>query len=171
MLCAAAALLLSACGFHLRGTAPLPQEMSVTYISGTSEFGPLYDDFRKALESRSARVTPDRSEATAVLSILEDKSGTDVQTVNLGGKAIEYRLSRTVQFEVTTADGHLLVDSQSITQSRVVQFNVEGLLGSEREGETIRAELQRDVVNLAMLRIAAAGRPSPAPLSGRGKTD
>jgi LPS-assembly lipoprotein len=159
ILCVAVvAVLLGACGFHLRGSAPLPAEMSVTYIQGTIEFDPLYETFRTSLEGRGARVTQDRGEATAVLNILENKTDTDVQTVDLSGKALEYRLSQNIHFEVTAADGRLLVDRQSVTQSRVVKFNVNSLLGSEREGEAIRAELARDVVNLAMLRITAAGR-------------
>jgi LPS-assembly lipoprotein len=155
---AVVSLLLGACGFHLRGSETLPADMSVTYIRGTIEFNPLYDAFRTSLESHGVRVTQNRSEATAVLSILENDASTDVQTVNLSGRALEYRLSQNIQFEVTAADGRLLVDRQSVTQSRVVKFNVKGVLGSEREGATIRAELTRDVVNLAMLRIIAAGR-------------
>lgn len=155
---AVVSLLLGACGFHLRGSDPLPADMSVTYIQGTTEFDPLYDAFRTSLESHGARVTQDRGEATAVLNILENNASADVQTVNLSGQALEYRLTHNIHFEVTAADGRLLVERQSVTQTRVVKFNVEGLLGSEREGEAIRAELIRDVVNLAMLRITAAGR-------------
>jgi len=155
---AVVSLLLGACGFHLRGSESLPAEMSVTFIRGTAEFNPLYDAFRTSLESHGARVTLNRSEATAVLSILENVTSTDVQTVNLSGQVLEYRLTQNIQFEVTAADGRLLVERQSVTQSRVVKFNVKGLLGSERERATIRADLTRDVVNLAMLRITAAGR-------------
>jgi LPS-assembly lipoprotein len=151
-------LLLGACGFHLRGSESLPADMSVTYIRGTIEFNPLYDAFRASLESHGVRVTQNRSEATAVLNILENNFSTEVQTVNLSGQVQEYRLSQNIQFEVTAADGRLLVEKQSVTQTRVVKFNVKGLLGSERERATIRAELTRDVVNLAMLRITAVAR-------------
>jgi LPS-assembly lipoprotein len=153
-----ASLLLGACGFHLRGSEPLPAEMSVTYIHGTSEFGPLYDDFRTALENRGVRVTQDRGEATAVLNILESNTDKDVLTVDLSGKVLEYRIIQNVQFEVTAADGHPLVDQQSVTRSRDFKFNRNDVLGKERENELIRKELQRDVVNLAMLRITAAAR-------------
>jgi LPS-assembly lipoprotein len=152
------ALLLVACGFHLRGAAPLPAEMAVTYIHGTIEFNTLYDDFRTALESRGARVTQDRTKATAVLTILENNAETKVLTVDLSGKVLEYRVRQNIHFEVATADGHMLVDQQSVTMSRDLKFNRNDVLGKEREAETIRKELQRDVVNLAMLRIAAAGR-------------
>jgi LPS-assembly lipoprotein len=155
---AVVSLLLGACGFHLRGSEPLPAEMSVTYIHGTSEFDSLYDDFRTALESRGVRVTQDRGEATAVLNILENNTDKNVLTVDLGGKVLEYRISQNIQFEVVVADGRPLVDQQSVTRSRDFKFNRNDVLGKEREAETIRKELQLDTVNLAMLRITAAGR-------------
>jgi len=155
---AVVSLLLGACGFHLRGSEPLPVEMSVTYIHGTSEFGTLYDDFRTALESRGVRVTQDRGEATAVLKILENNTDKIVLTVNLSGKVQEYRISQNIQFEVAAADGQPLLDQQSVTRSRDFKFDRNDVLGKERENEVIREELQRDVVNLAMLRITAAGR-------------
>jgi LPS-assembly lipoprotein len=159
LLCVAVvSLLLGACGFHLRGSEPLPAEMSVTYIHGTSEFSSLYDDFRTALESRGVRVTQDRGEATAVLNILENNTDKFVLTVNLSGKVQEYRVSQNIQFEVAAADGQPLLDHQSVTRSRDFKFDRNDVLGKERESETIREELQRDVVNLAMLRITAAGR-------------
>jgi LPS-assembly lipoprotein len=152
------ALLLVACGFHLRGSSPLPAEMSVTYISGTGEFDTLYDDLRTALESQGASVTQERDKATAVLHILENKSTTDVLTVNLSGKALEYLIRQSIHFEVTAADGHMLLDEQAVTASRSMKFNSNSVLSSERERDTIRRELMRDVVNLAMLRISAAGK-------------
>ncbi len=158
-LCAVvAALLLGACGFQLRGTAPLPAEMSVTYIHGASEFDSLNDAFRTALESHGVRVTADRGEATAVLTILENNTDKDVLTVDLGGKVLEYRIRQNIHFEVAAADGQPLVDPQSVTGSRDFKFNRDDVLGKERETELIRKELQRDVVNLAMLRIVAAGK-------------
>jgi LPS-assembly lipoprotein len=150
------ALQLAACGFHLRGSTPLPAEMSVTYIHGTGEFDSLYDDFRTALESRGVRVTQDRGEATAVLDILENNTDKDVLTVDLSGKVLEFRISQNIHFEVAAADGQLLVDQQSITRSRDFKFDRNDVLGKERESELIRKDLQRDVVNLAMLRIMTA---------------
>ena len=159
LLCVAiVALLLGACGFHLRGSEPLPAQMSVVYIHGTNEFDSLYDDFRTALESRGVRVTQDRGKATAVLNILENNTDKTVLSVDLSGKVLEYRISQNVQFEVSGADGKTLLDQQSVTRIRDFKFNRNDVLGKEREAETIRKELQRDVVNLAMLRITAAAR-------------
>jgi LPS-assembly lipoprotein len=150
-----AALLAGACGFHPRGAASLPPAMAITYIAG---YDTLTDDFREALESHGARVTQNRAEATAVLNILKNTSGTDVLSINLSGQVLEYRIHQLIDFDVTAANGHMLVDQQSVMVTRTIKFNVNGVLGSEREGEAIRRALQRDAVNLAMLRITAAGK-------------
>lgn len=157
-LCVAVVLLLAGCGFHPRGETPLPAEMAVTYIHGTQEFDTLYDDFRTALESRGARVTQDRAKAGAVLDIVENNFDKHVLTVDLGGKVLEYRLVQNIQFEVTAADGRTLLPRQSVTMTRNLKFNRNDVLGKERESDLFRKELRRDVVNLVMLRIAAAGR-------------
>lgn len=151
-------LLIAGCGFHPRGAAPLPAAMAITYIQGKSEFDSLNATFRTALESQGARVTPERGEASAILTITENDTGKDVLSVDLSGKVLEYRLHQSIRFEVLAADGHTLVEPQSVTLSRDFKFNRNDVLGKERETETIRRELQRDVVNLAMLRIAAASK-------------
>jgi LPS-assembly lipoprotein len=70
-------LTLSACGFQLRGSSALPEEMSVTYIKSNRPYGTLMDDFAEALRARHVTVTDDRSEATAVLEIIWDRQEKD----------------------------------------------------------------------------------------------
>lgn len=155
---AIAVSLLQACGFHLRGQAALPDVMDQTYIQGSRTFDSLYDDFREALESHGVSVVSERSEATAVLNIVENETQTSVLTVDIGGKVQELDIRQSIEFEVMSAEGQPLLGRQSVTLNRDFVFNKDDILGKEREWELISAELQRDVVNLSMLRIIAAGR-------------
>ncbi len=155
----AAVLLSSGCGFHLRGATPLPAQMAVTYIQGKSPFDPLNNEFRSALEGRGAQVTAERELATAILRILANRTSTEVLTVDSAGKAEEYEIRQTIRFDVITADSQILVVEQTLSMNRYLRYVRTNVLGTEREGELIRKELQRGLVNLAMLRItAAAGR-------------
>ena len=79
-------------------------------------------------------------------------------TVDIGGKVQELDIRQSIEFEVRSADGQTLLVPQSVTVNRDFVFNKDDILGKEREWELISAELQRDVVNLSMLRIMAAGR-------------
>lgn len=151
-------LMLNACGFHLRGEGALPDIMAVTYIQGKKPFDTLNDDFRDALEGRGARVTENRDEATAVLRILENRNEKDVLTVDIGGKVQEILIRQTIRFVVATPDNQPLVERQTVTLSRDFVFNKDDILAKARESDLISSELQRDIVNLAMQRIAAASR-------------
>jgi len=151
-------LMLTACGFHLRGTGALPDTMSVTYIHGTKQFDTLNDDFRYALEAHGARVTENRADATAILRILGNNNDKDVLTVDVGGKVQEIQIRQTIRFDVVTSDNQPLVERQTVTLSRDFVFNKTDILAKERESDLIKKELQRDVVNQAMLRIVAASK-------------
>ena len=154
-------LSLAGCGFQLRGSGGLPESMAVTYIQGVKPWSSIYGDFRDALEDRGASVTGQRDEATAVLKIMENESRMDVLTVDVGGKVQELQLVHMVRFRLTARDQQVLLDEQTVTARRDFVFNKNEILAKERESRFIRRELQRDVVNLAMLRFMAAGRKAP----------
>ena len=151
-------LLLNGCGFQLRGSTALPAAMAVTFIKGEKRFDTLNDDFRDALEGRGVRVTDNRSEAMAVLRIQENNKERDILSVDVGGKVLEFLLRQTIQFDVITADKLPLVERQIVTVSRDFVFNKDDILAKEREADLIEKELQRDAVNLAMMRITAAAK-------------
>ena len=152
------ATMLAGCGFHLRGSDALPAEMSVTYIQTASPFSSLVDDFVEALGTHGVQVTEDRAAATAVLRIHEDERERDVLSVNTSGKVLEYQLRQTILFSVETAENLPVVEQQTVTLSRAYLYRSTDVLGSEREKDAVRSTLQKNLVNMAMLRIAAATR-------------
>ena len=150
---------LSACGFHLRGSEALPAEMAVTYIQSSDPFSTLVDDFSEALRTRGAKVTERLEDATAVLRIQANDKERDVLSVNTSGKVLEYELRQTIEFAVaTTAENLPIVESQTVTMRRAYLYKSTDVLGSEREKDAVRHTLQKNLVNMAMLRIAAAAR-------------
>ena len=152
------AVSLAGCGFHLRGSEALPPEMAVTYIQSSSPFSTLVDDFAVALRARGAKVTERLEDATAVLRIQDNDRERDVLSVNTSGKVLEYELRQTIQFAVATADNLPIVESQTVTMRRAYLYKSTDVLGSEREKDTVRHTLQKNLVNMAMMRIAAAAR-------------
>jgi LPS-assembly lipoprotein len=151
-------VMLSACGFHLRGSAALPEEMAVTYIKSARPYGSLKDDFATALRTHRVRVTDDRSEATAVLEIIQDRLDKDVLSVNSSGTVLEFQLRQTIHFAVTTVDNLPLLEPQRVEMTRDYLYSNTEVLSVEREEVVVRRDLQRELVNLAMLRISAAAQ-------------
>jgi len=132
--------------------------MAVMYIKSNQPFSTLVDDFSAALKIHDVRVTQERSEATAVLNILGNSIETRVLSVNTAGKVLEYEILQTIRFSVVTAGNETLVPEQTVTMNRDYIFSSTSVLSSRREDKVVRANLQSNVINLAMLRIAAAER-------------
>jgi len=152
------AWLLAGCGFQLRGSAALPAEMAVTYIQSNQPLSTLVDDFATALKARDVSVTGQRAHATAVLRILDNEVEKRVLSVNTAGKVLEYELRQTVTFAVATAANQPLMEEQSVTLSRDYLYSNTDILGKQREDEQVRRTLQRNVVNMALLRLSVARR-------------
>ena len=152
------AVTLAGCGFHLRGSDALPAVMSVTYIQNSQPFSSLVDDFADALRTRGVQVTEDRAAATVVLRIHENDKDREVLSVNTSGKVLEYQLRQKIQFSVATAENRPIVEQQTVTMRRAYLYRSADVLGSEREKDAVRSTLQKNLVNMAMLRIAAAAR-------------
>ena len=158
LLLACLLLAVAGCGFHLRGSGALPAEMSVTFIKSTRPYGSLVDDFAAALRVHDVQVTEVRGDATAVLTIIKDDYEREVLSVNTAGKVLEFELRQTIRFSVMTGDGLPLIEDQSVSLSRAYLYSSTDVLGKQREETVVRQTLQKNLVNLAMLRIEAAAR-------------
>jgi LPS-assembly lipoprotein len=149
---------ISGCGFHPRGSSALPSGMALTFIKSAQPYGSLVDDFSAALQAHGGHLTRQRSEATAILHIVSNDIEKRVLSVDTAGKVLEYEIQQTIRFSVETSEKLPLVEVQEVSLARDYIFSSAEALSTEREDKIIRTTLQRNLVNLAMLRITAAAQ-------------
>ena len=149
-------LLLSACGFHPRGDVALPKFMDKTYIQGAMPYSDLETDLRHALNNAGTHVIAVPQDASAQLRILHEEFGRRVLTVAVTGKAREYELFYTVDFEVSGAGGKILLSHQSQTLTRDFTFDETQLLGKTNEEDLLHGEMRREMVQRILRRIERA---------------
>ncbi len=149
-------LSLSACGFHPRGDVVLPVAMSKTYIQGATPYSDLETDLRRALTSVGAQVIAAPTDATAQLRILHEEFGRRVLTVAVTGKAREYELFYTVDFDVSDAGGKPLLSHQSQTLTRDFTFDEKQLLGKTNEEDLLHGEMRHEMVQRILRRLERA---------------
>lgn len=149
---------LNACGFHLRGQVQLAPQLSKVYIEGGSPYDPLVRDLTRALTGAGATVVEDPQSATAVLQILNNSGDRRVLSVRSTGKVQEYELYQTFTFRVRDAAGKELLAAQPLELTREYLFDANDVLSTSNEEETLRRDMRRDLVRLAMLRLEALGR-------------
>lgn len=171
--------LLGACGFKLRGSAELPgYKLPFATIAlslpPTSEF---YAHLKRNIEASSpgTRVVSDVKDAEAVLTVLADTSVKNILSLNAAGRAREYQLVRTFTFKVTAkavsaapapsvkytdvppaAAPTEYIAPSAITLRRDITFSDDLVLSKESEEALLWRDMQGDLVQQLMRRLAAA---------------
>ena len=133
----------------------MPQRISPVYVRGVKPFSPTTKALERALEASGTRVASDATRAASVLHLLSDDSGRRVVSVDGRGKALEYELVESVQFELLDAGGKQLVGPQRVTSQRVLLDPEIETLGKQREEGDTRRAMRQDLAVAVLERLRA----------------
>lgn len=149
-----AALLLSACGFHLRGQATLPFNTLYVQAEPTSVFAL---QLKRAVRAGSAtRVTTRPGEAEAVLQILNELQEKVILSLGSGGRVREFQLRYRVQYRLTDEKNREHIPASEISLKRDYSFNDEQALSKEAEEALLYRDMRNDAVQQLVRRLQAA---------------
>jgi LPS-assembly lipoprotein len=157
---AAALTLLAACGFQLRGVASLPFE--TLYVPGAT--GGIALELKRNIQSGSAtRVVDDPKAAEALLQFSEETRTKEILALSAAGRVREYRLIYRVGFRVGDGKGGGdFVPPSTVTLTRDVTYDDAVALAKETEEQLLFHDMQADMVQQIMRRLAAAREPGAA---------
>jgi len=151
----------TACGFHLRGQLELPAAMAATYIETNGVNADLVKRLRNSLKSNGAVVTANRTEATAVLRLLNDSYDRRVLSVGGGRKIREIELHYAIRFELAEVGGDRLVAPQTVELFRDYTYDEDDVLGKQGEEANIREDMIREAGDrvLRIIQATLANQP------------
>ena len=151
----------TACGFHLRGQLELPAAMAATYIETNGVNADLVKRLRNSLKSNGAVVTANRTEATAVLRLLNDSYDRRVLSVGGGRKIREIELHYAIRFELAEVGGDRLVAPQTVELFRDYTYDEDDILGKQGEEANIREDMIREAGDrvLRIIQATLANQP------------
>src|SRR5262245_4808424 len=150
----AATLLLSACGFHLRGQATLPFE---TLYVQANVGSPFALQLRRAVQSGSStRITDKAAGSEAVLQILNELQEKEILSLGSGGRVREFQLRYRVQFRLTDEKNREHIPATEIVLKRDYSFNDEQVLSKESEEALLYRDMRSDAVYQMVRRLQAA---------------
>lgn len=152
----AAALMLSACGFQLRGShgeTALPFKTIYIGLPDTSVLGTELRRYIRA--SGDTTVTPDPKAAQAIVEVLSETRDRSILSLNTQGRIREYSLFYTLRFRVIDNAGKELLPPTDIRLKRDISFNESQVIAKEREEEMLYRDMQSDAVQQILRRLAA----------------
>lgn len=151
-------LTLSACGFQLRGSYTLPWETIYIGIPASAE---IHAQIRRSIEaSTKTRVVDDPKEAQAVLAVLRNDQTKNILSLSGVGRVREFQLVRTFSYRIQDASGVELQPQSQIVLQREMTFDDTRILAKEQEEQMIWREMQVDLVQQLLRRLAAGSRPA-----------
>jgi len=163
-------LMVTSCGFHLRGAFQLPAEMATVYLQAKNANSELLLDIKRTLKTNGSVVVDDATKATASLKIESEKQTQRVISVDNHGRASEYELKFEVVYSLSTLSASekntIQIKARKLELIRDYLYDSTAVLGSSREKATLIRDMQRDASRLMMLQIQAAYRKSQRSDSG-----
>jgi LPS-assembly lipoprotein len=154
------ALLLSACGFQLRGEENFAFKR--IFIAGSPNRA-MAARLKRMIEGGSdTKVVLLQSQADAILTLSEAR-GQGVLSLNAEGAVEEYELDNTLNYRLTTVDGALLLQPGSITLNRSLTYSTQFSLAKASESDLLYADMENDTVDQLIRRLAVVHTLTPKP--------
>ncbi|HKI64043.1 MAG TPA: LPS assembly lipoprotein LptE [Burkholderiales bacterium] len=152
-----AAISLASCGFQLRGAAPLP--FNTLYVPGAG--GGIALDLKRNIQAGTdAKVVDEAKQADAVLQFTREERQKVILSLTATGRVREFQLRYIVAFRVVDNKGNDYVPQSTIELTRDITFNDADVLAKESEEQLLYRDMQNDMVQQIMRRLAAAKRPT-----------
>ena len=158
--CALAALLvtLAGCGFQLRGSAAVP--FQTLYIPN-AKTGIALELKRNIEAGTNAKVVDDPKTADAILELSGESREKIILSLTGTGRVREFRLRYRVNYRVHDGKGAEYVPPSLVQLTRDVTYNDADILAKEAEEQLLFRDMQSDMVQQVMRRLASAERPKP----------
>ncbi|MDX5410972.1 MAG: LPS assembly lipoprotein LptE [Thauera sp.] len=153
---ALAALSLAGCGFRLRG--PQALDFATLHINTPPETELGAQLRRLVATSGTTRVIEEAEHAEARLQILGNSRGREILSLTGAGKVREYQLVQSLRFQLLDRSGTPLIAPTSLSARREYTFDDSQVLGKEQEEALLYRDMQNDLVQQMMRRLAAARR-------------
>lgn len=152
LLLAAPALALAACGFELRKA---PEFVFKTIFVGSVEGSTLGNELKRSIASGGGVTVVPADKAQVVLDVLTDQREKTVVGLNASGQVREFQLRIRFKFKLRTPGGKELIPETELLQHRDISFNESAVLSKEAEENLLYRDMQTDIVQQLMRRLAA----------------
>lgn len=154
-------LLLSSCGFHLRGMMDMPRwlnHVAIIVEQGHRDLAPYLAEY---IQSYNLIVDSSPAAAQYWIIIEHDSLKQQITSVSSSTTPRQYELIYTVQFKLVRAKGQEIIPTSAITVIRQATINSDRILGSNQEESLLLNEMRRDAAVQIMNKIGSVGNKAP----------
>ncbi|MHC8323812.1 LPS-assembly lipoprotein LptE [Pseudomonas sp. GB2N2] len=157
------AVLLSACGFQLRGTGTTELAIKELDLSARNAYGETVTQLRQVLESSGVKIY---TGAPYKLVLANEQESQRILSYAGAGRTGEYQVTTVLSYDIRSS-GDLPLMSDKLEVQKVFIHDGNNLVGSDQEANDARKEMRRELVQRMVLRLQQI---SPAQLDQMTQT-
>jgi LPS-assembly lipoprotein len=150
-----ALLLLSACGFHLRGAMEFSADVSTVYIQADDRYSPFYRELVAVIRKNNLGPASNSSGADAIIRVLRDDTMRRTLSVSARNVPVEFEIYYVVQCAVIV-HGEQIVEPHRFILTRSYTYDETKVLGKANEDVMLTNALAQNLVGQLMQAISAA---------------
>lgn len=151
-------LLISGCGFKLRGLYDIPESLTQVAVENTSGDQRLEQTLEQALQANGVEIS---SLAPYRIELLEQRFDRRTLSLDRNARASEYELRGEVTFRVTDSEGKELLPERTLMSERSYNVDSTNITASNSQEPVLRQQIYQDLAQQIMrqyirLRLPAA---------------
>jgi LPS-assembly lipoprotein len=148
-------LLLTSCGFHLRGPTTLAKPLQTMYFQSQDPYSAFARNLKQYLKMSGVHLAASPQGAATTLSILQEATSQDLLSINSSQQTRQYNLKLTVAFEVLDSRGKVIVAPQMLTETRTLTLQSNQVLAGSNQAALLFHDMRRSIVYNMMNRLAS----------------
>ena len=143
------AVLLSACGFQLRGTGTTELAIKELDLSARNAYGETVTQLRQVLESSGVKVY---TGAPYKLVLTDEQESQRILSYAGAGRTGEYQVTTVLNYDIR-GESNLTLLSDKLEVQKIFIHDGNNLVGSDQEANDARKQTRRELVQRMMLRL------------------
>lgn len=147
-------LLLTACGYHMRGSIAMPESLKSLHVFNASSA--LQSELSDVVKASKGRLASSPNEAGLVVKIISEDLRTRVLSIGSSGKSNESELNYFLQFQFYDNQENQIMEEQRIEIAREYFNDQTAVLAKSNEEQILRKEIYKQAVRMLLLRAEAA---------------
>ena len=147
----ATSLLLSACGFQLRGAYNLPYESLYVALPDASVIGA---GLKRQIRAGGGTRLVEKDEAQAILLQVTELRERQILSLSSSGRVREVRLRFRFAFRVVDPKGRDLVPTTGVELTRDLTYDDSAILAKEQEEQILWRDMENDLVQQLLRRLS-----------------
>jgi LPS-assembly lipoprotein len=161
------AVLLTGCGFQLRGNVALAPGIEPLHIERVG--GQLEIELRTLLTSSGVQLSTDLQRANTQLTIRRQKSDRQSTALGEGARVIEYQLRESVSFALRYNSGDTIFSSGKLTERKIMENDPNKMASSNAEEDILRREMVQNLAATIVRQLATIQLPATAATIEEGR--